>query len=404
MKLYDVAFTVYHALDSRALVALSAAANASAADEAKLEARAAATETALHRDLFDAGEGQYANKLYNGTFYKRWAPTIFAPMLLNSTPASRIPRMMAMMGNSSTFCVSASPEKVPLDVGAANATNVTILWRMQADAVSYMAPGQSITCASEACLQATVLDVAEFGGIEAIVDANRNALASLPLQIYRATSGGDRSADQVLSTKSPGAEYTLANASAAPEGWCAPAASGGYTQPLMLWYSPSLSDHRTCGGTPGCSAAQMGKDGYAVANGGVPLCFAKSAVDVGSIPCRYGMPSISRSDVDGAGKSTFWEQTYWRGRIWAPQYFLVYAGLKAQEHLPSARAKKAELADQAKRLFTQQLELFGQVNENTNGVLGVGSDNTRADAYYHWGALHALIAIAETGAYPSSML
>ena len=83
---------------------------------------------------------------------------------------------------------------------------------------------------------------------------------------------------------------------------------------------------------------------------------------------------------------------------------MVYAGLKAQEHVPAAKKKKAELADQAKRLFTQQYELFGQVNENTNGVLGVGSDNVRADSYYHWGALHALVAIAETGAYPSDML
>ena len=59
---------------------------------------------------------------------------------------------------------------------------------------------------------------------------------------------------------------------------------------------------------------------------------------------------------------------------------------------------------QAKRLFTQQLELFGQVTENTNGVLGVGSDSARADSYYHWGALHALVAIAEAGAYPSDFL
>jgi len=44
------------------------------------------------------------------------------------------------------------------------------------------------------------------------------------------------------------------------------------------------------------------------------------------------------------------------------------------------------------------------VNENTNGVLGVGSDSSRADGYYHWGALNAMVAIAETGAYPSSML
>lgn len=94
-----------------------------------------------------------------------------------------------------------------------------------------------------------------------------------------------------------------------------------------------------------------------------------------------------------------------RGRIWAPQVYLVYAGLAQHSaRVPSARKKKAELADQAKRLFLQQLELFGQVNENTNGVLGVGSDSTRADSYYHWGALHALVAIAEAGAYPSPML
>eukprot|EP01047_Picozoa_sp_COSAG01_P025558 COSAG01_NODE_1620_length_9713_cov_4.117433_2_plen_110_part_00 len=69
---------------------------------------------------------------------------------------------------------------------------------------------------------------------------------------------------------------------------------------------------------------------------------------------------------------------------------LVYAGLAKFAHVLSAAAAKAQLADMAKRLFLQQLDLFGQVNENTNGVLGVGSDSTWADSYYHWGALHAL--------------
>jgi hypothetical protein len=82
----------------------------------------------------------------------------------------------------------------------------------------------------------------------------------------------------------------------------------------------------------------------------------------------------------------------------------VWAGLKRYDHVPAAKAKRAELAGQSKRLFEQQLGLFGQINENTNGVLGVGSDSVRADGYYHWGALHALVAIAETGAYPSAML
>ena len=39
-----------------------------------------------------------------------------------------------------------------------------------------------------------------------------------------------------------------------------------------------------------------------------------------------------------------------------------------------------------------------------NSEAQVGSDSDRADGYYHWGALHALVAIAEEGAYPSPML
>ena len=39
-----------------------------------------------------------------------------------------------------------------------------------------------------------------------------------------------------------------------------------------------------------------------------------------------------------------------------------------------------------------------------SGILGVGSDSVRANSYYHWGALHALVAIAEERAYPSPML
>ena len=123
-----------------------------------------------------------------------------------------------------------------------------------------------------------------------------------------------------------------------------------------------------------------------------------AADEPSSWPCRYGLPSIGRND------SAFWDQTYWRGRIWAPQVYLTYAGLRRYDSVPAARAKRAQLAAQAERLFTQQLSLFGQINENTNGVLGVGSDSVRADAYYHWGALNALVAIAEAGAYPSPLL
>ena len=304
------------------------------------------------------------------------APTIFSPMLLNSTPDERIDGMMGMMADPSTFCVASEADAQP-----------AFLWRMQASQSGYLRPGQSVTCASAACLQATVLGVADFASLEALVDPAQSTTASVALHRYQTGEAGD----WCLAVEPPGPGYKLVNASAPPEGWCAPQATGEYTQPLVLWYSAKLDDHRTCGGGKGCHGAA----GYARKQ---TLCYARPAADPKQLPCRFGLPSIGRSD------SAFWDQVYWRGRIWAPQIYLVYAGLKRHEHVPSAAAKKAQLAEQAERLFRQQLGLFGQVNENTNGILGVGSDSTRADSYYHWGALHALVAIAQTGAYPSPML
>lgn len=230
-----------------------------------------------------------------------------------------------------------------------------------------MKTGGSVTCASAACLQATVLGVADFQSVEALVDASQSPTASVALHRYTSASG-----DLCLSSASPGQGYSLTNVSAVPEGFCAPNATGAYTQALVLWYSKQHDDHRTCGGGTGCNATAMQAAGYA--DMGV-LCFARSSADPKDLPCRYGLPSIHRSD------EAFWDQIYWRGRIWAPQVYLVYAGLAQYAHIPSAATKKAQLADQAKRLFMQQLDLFGQVNENTNGILGVGSDSARADSY-----------------------
>jgi hypothetical protein len=154
MELYDVAFTAYHALDGQALVALS---KVSGFNDTRrlidLRTRARATEIALHRDLFDATTGQYANRLYNGTFYHRWAPTIFSPMLLNSTPTERIDSMLGMMGDPNTFCVQARPETTH---EGANGELQSFLWRSSAPGGGYMRAGQSTTCASLACLQSTV--------------------------------------------------------------------------------------------------------------------------------------------------------------------------------------------------------------------------------------------------------
>ena len=118
---------------------------------------------------------------------------------------------------------------------------------------------------------AYVLGVADFGGIEALIDVRRSAAASVPLYVY---SDGSPFPDRCLAPSPPGAAYALANASAPPEGWCAPAATGAYTQPLVLWYAQAADDHRTCGGTAGCAAAAMEGAGY---NSMGTLCYARAA-------------------------------------------------------------------------------------------------------------------------------
>ena len=285
--------------------------------------------------------------------------------------------MTAMMADPSTFCV-----------GDLFANESALLWRMQAGGGGYMRNGQSVTCASSRCLQDTVLAVADFASIEALVDTHASSGVSVPLYRYYSADVGD----QVLASRPPGPSYKLWNQSAAPEGWCAAKPDTVASQPLTLWFSASLHDHRTCGG--GCNHTAMATAGYLEVS---TICYGHPATDPATLPCMFGLPSIARSDT------AFWDQLYWRGRIWAPQAFLAYAGLKNAGGA-SADATRKQLAAQARRLFTQQLSLFGQINENTNGVLGVGSDSVRADSYYHWGALHALVAIAETGVYPSDML
>jgi hypothetical protein len=282
-------------------------------------------------------------------------------LMSKSMPGGRVGKMMELMGDPATFCV-ATPQ--PL-----------FRWRMAAIRSGYLRKEQSITCASSDCLRDNVLGASDFVSLEALVEPSETTDASVALHRFRTK---ELAGDLCLSSKPPAASgsgggYTRTNASAPAEGWCAPTRTSIYTQPLVLWYSEKLQAHRTCGGGKGCNATDMQAAGYIAK---MTLCYARSAASPKDLPCRYGMPSIHRGD------DAFWHQIYWRGRIWAPQVYLVYAGLANFADVPAVKAKKAELANQSRRLFKQELELFGQINENTNGVLGVGSDSDRADGYY----------------------
>ena len=108
---------------------------------------------------------------------------------------------------------------------------------------------------------------------------------------------------------------------------------------------------------------------------------------------RWVIPSISRNDP------AFWDQKYWRGRIWGPLNYLVYLGLRnyADPSVSKNFAKKSY------DLFEQEWKANGHVHENYNAVTGMGDDVDSSDRFYHWGALLALIEyMQETQVQPES--
>lgn len=101
----------------------------------------------------------------------------------------------------------------------------------------------------------------------------------------------------------------------------------------------------------------------------------------------YMLPSIARN-VPG-----YEDNSYWRGRIWAPMNFLVYQGLRSYD-LPGARK---DLVNKSYDLLMKGWREDGSIYENYNSETGRGDDVKDADSFYHWGALLAFISFLENG-------
>ncbi|MFW5877900.1 MAG: MGH1-like glycoside hydrolase domain-containing protein [bacterium] len=101
----------------------------------------------------------------------------------------------------------------------------------------------------------------------------------------------------------------------------------------------------------------------------------------------YMLPSIARNDP------AYEDNSYWRGRIWAPMNFLVYLGLRNYD-LPEARSI---LAKKSYDLLMKEWQANRRVYENYNAETGIGSDVRYSDGFYSWGGLLGLIALMEEG-------
>jgi glycogen debranching enzyme len=85
------------------------------------------------------------------------------------------------------------------------------------------------------------------------------------------------------------------------------------------------------------------------------------------------------------------DNTYWRGRIWAPVNLLVYLGLR-NYNCPEIRH---EFSEKSKKLLLKEWRQYGHIHENYSPISGRGCDVTNSDRFYHWGALLGIIPLIE---------
>ena len=97
------------------------------------------------------------------------------------------------------------------------------------------------------------------------------------------------------------------------------------------------------------------------------------------------LPSIARNDP------AYFDQDYWRGRVWAPMNFLVYLAFEQQ----GLRRECADLSEKSRKIFLKEWDEKHHIHENYNSITGEGCDVPNSDKFYHWGALLAAIAIRE---------
>jgi putative isomerase len=105
---------------------------------------------------------------------------------------------------------------------------------------------------------------------------------------------------------------------------------------------------------------------------------------------EYIMPSISRNDP------AFGDNSYWRGRVWAPLNFLVYLGMRNYD----LKGARIDLINKSKNLLMKNWKENSGIFENYNAVTGQGNDVHNADGFYHWGALLTFMEFIENGLAP----
>jgi len=362
MTLYDVGMTALFLSDTQALIELATARGRSDMLPS-LNLRLSRVSSAINTHMWKEDEGTYSNVLYNGSFYPRFSPTSLFPMISGQASPQQVDSLMALAASPLGFCLNTSYTP---DADA----EMVVQW--------FGAGHDNAACITDDCLRDTVNAAYNFISVEAVALSPQKPAAPglVPLFSWYSASRGD---------------YALTNESSSPpdsqggyqlvrqEGWCfssPPSSTTPFPWPsnqLSLWYSSVRKDYQTCG-SPHCLKDTQDAHYTFVGN----LCYAYNGTGPTNMPCKFGGNSIVRGDA------AFFDNDYWRGRIWGPHLQLIYWALSnaAYKDMPSVKAARTALVAQGRRILLQEWDLFRQVTENYNGIIGAGEDVGNADPFY----------------------
>jgi hypothetical protein len=383
MKQYDVGASALFVAECEALIALAAVVNRSDVMPT-LQARASAVAAAMTATMWNGGEGVYESTLYNLTWHKRRMPTAFYPLLSTALPPTRVLDMLPLLTSPLGFCVNATAH------GDGNADSGFLATFHSA------ALNDTLLCLSDACIGEAINARYKYVRQEGLGQLVAPGGGGVPLFQWRSNLTGGHALTANATPPAPG--YTLVR----QEGFCyATAAAAPGMVPITLWQQPRQLGHSgggggtasgefvTCAGNPAC-LEEVGKEGYTLVG---TECFGFNATIPEQMPCRFSLPSTARADPD------YFENNYWRGRVWGPQVALVWLGLQRHDAIPQARAARQVLVGHSLSLELQNWRLSRQVLENLNSICGAGEDGGGwgEDPFYTWGALLGHVALLEAG-------
>ena len=424
---YDAGLTGLFLMDCAALAGLADLIGRAPA-AAELRRRAAAISPLMLRALWNESAAFFGNvRSADGSMIKRMAPTAFYPLLAGTPTTHQVAATVTQhLTNPQRFAVWPSghePHGTPDDgsrpllqwISSTAATGgrarhtlccqlscnyeqrdlrpPAAMQRLAFEGVALASPG------SRSASELTALFTYECGANSTSGAANGTNRAIAPAG-WVASRGGpchqlERSAEM----------WTFATADAAkPSPSAHPRSSSRRAPPallreLELWYSADAADFfALASDTSRAAAAAVGYEKVA------SLGFVWPPPGSADATARYPLPAVTKDDP------SYIDQSYWRGRAWAPMIQIVYWALRQYDAVPEARGAADGLAAQAKALLLKEWDGYGGDNafagtgryvyENFDPETGEGYGfSSEAQPMYSWGALAGFVGMQHAGYY-----